>query len=514
MFVRFHGALICACSLLAAPGIASTRTEVWAPYLEPGPDRVGFHVQQDRDFSREYYFPSDSGGAYGPRPRQILFWYPARGGGKPMRFEDYVVLGGEEEPSAHNTAARRAESLAEFRTRPLKNGATETDLNRLLAASMRARREAKPMRGRHPLILYAHNLTFEKSLLCEYLASWGFVVASVPIRGTYEHDLDVGVTGVETEIRDLEDALAAAAGRADVDATRLGVVGMSFGSLTALGFQMRHPSVRAVVSLDGGIGSTTDPTMLQQSPFYASERADAPLLHVYGPGPGADLTYLRGRELAPHWFIGFPGLRHGDFAGYGILEALAPGILGPRSIDVTRSTAWAFRYTRRFLEAFVQGDTASRRFLDGTPRQNGVPDSVAQVECLWVTRPAPPSLEELKQRYRRAGMDSLVALHDQLLRGGVPPGHETYRLLGSWLLDQGDGRDGMRWMQLYLDDYPSSSRAHYFYAAACSRLQQTQEARQHFQRALELLPADPELDPPTRFRLERRATAGLRSLER
>jgi tetratricopeptide (TPR) repeat protein len=179
---------------------------------------------------------------------------------------------------------------------------------------------------------------------------------------------------------------------------------------------------------------------------------------------------------------------------------------------VTRSTAWAFRYARHFLAAFVNGETASRHFLDATPRDNGVPDSVARVEWRLAARRATPPVEELKQRYRRNGMDGLIALHAELSRDGVPPGHETYRLLGSWLLDQGDGRDGVRWLRIYLDDYPSSSRAHYYYAAACSRLQQKQEAREHFQRALDLLPVDPELDAPTRFRLERRARASLETL--
>jgi len=483
--------------------------------LDYGPYAVGFRIESRPDHSREYLGPGDAAG-YGSRPQQIAVWYPAqRPAGKPaMRFEEYVLARALEEFSGTSSQAQRTETLAWFRKRPLALGAVESDLNRLLASPTRAWKDAPRRSGRFPLVIYAHNETFEKSVLAEYLASHGFVVASLPVLGTYERDLDVGVTGLETEIRDLETLLDRPSSDPRVDPRRIAVVGMSFGALSALGLAMRHPGVDAVVSLDGGVGSATDPYMLQQSDFYALERARAPLLHVYGIDvPGTDLTFLRSLKYSERWLVGFSGMRHGDFAGYGILTSQTPNILGPGPADIPSTTAWAFWYVRHFLQAFLRGDAKSMEVLGRSDQELGTRFQL--VVERQAALPAAPYPEQMKRLVLRQGFDSLLRLYDGLHRADPQPiSQEAFRLLGVWLLDNDRAADAQQWFRLQTEDYPTSARAHYYYAAASLRANDSAAARDHFNQALSLLPGDVDLDAPTRSRLESRARTALERLEK
>jgi hypothetical protein len=507
------GILVAMLALVAtAPRIAAgAQPQVVVPpaaILSYGTSPIGFRIVGLRDRSREFLGTD----AYEARPLQVVVWYPARGGGAAMTFADYVAAQSEETDFTPS-ATRRNAALAEFRRAAVANGAAEIDVGRLLGSSVRGRRDARPADGRHPLVLYAHNLTPEKAILGEYRASHGFVVASVPQLGSYERDLDVGTTLVETEIRDLETALAALADDPAVDTRRIGIVGMSFGALTALGFQMRHPSVAAVVSLDGGIGTALDPLMLRQSAFHATERARVPLLHLYASdSPGADFAYLRGLRYADRAFVGVRGMLHGDFAGYGILAATVPRIRGNASPQAPIASSWAFRYALHFLRAALRDAPDSRRFLERSPSENGVPDGLATVERVPPVAP-PPTIERVRAMIRRDGLPRVLALYDTLRASDPQPfGAETFRIIGTWLMDDGRAGDAKALLSLYVRDAATSARAHYYYGVASSRSGSPAEGREHLERALALVDADPELDAATRERIRARARAALEGL--
>jgi tetratricopeptide (TPR) repeat protein len=507
------GVLAAALALLGviASGVAGAQPSAVVPsaaLLSYGTAHVGFRILELRDRSREFF----GGDSYAARPLQVVVWYPARGGGAAMRFAEYVAAQAGETDFAPSTARRDA-ALADFRRAAIANGAADADVGKLLASPVRGRRDARPADGRHPLVLYAHNLTPEKAVLGEYLASHGFVVASTPQLGSYERDLDVGTTLVETEIRDLEAALAALAVDPMVDARKIGIIGMSFGALTALGFQMRHPSVAAVVSLDGGIGTALDPLMLRQSAFHAPDRARVPLLHLYASdSPGADFAYLRGLRYAERSFVGVHGMQHGDFAGYGMLAATVPRIRGNANPQVALASSWAFRYALHFLRSALRGTGESRRFLERGPRENGIPDGLVTVERVRAA-PAPPTTEQLRAMIRRDGLAPVLALYDTLRASDpLPFGAETFRLIGTWLMDENRPTDATTLLSRYVRDAPTSARAHYYLAVASARAGRPAGAREHYERALTLVETDPELDTATRDRIRARSRAALDGL--
>lgn len=90
-----------------------------------------------------------------------------------------------------------------------------------------------------------HNGLFIR--LAASLALAGMIALRVDMRGSGETGGDMRDMTIETQIEDAQDALAHLIELPGVDASRLGLVGMSFGGLTAALFAARKDAVKALV---------------------------------------------------------------------------------------------------------------------------------------------------------------------------------------------------------------------------------------------------------------------------
>ena len=462
---------------------------------------MGFETVVARDRSRTLSVR----GTPGPRPVVIAVWYPAKPAtGAPMRLEDYVVSEGAALAAAGLLDApdRRKE---EFFTEAGKRGADRAELEKLLAAPALARRGAAPESAHSPLVLWAHTDTLAKALPAEYLASHGFVVASASVVGTFERDLDVGLSGAETQARDLELVAAELASTKRAEPDPLAVIGMSFGGLSEICYALRHPELRAIVSLDGGAGSPSGAATVQQSAFFDAGRLTAPVLHLYQP-EGSDTAFFESLRYARRVLVRFPELRHADFSGSGLLEDLAPSYLGPPSKDrsALRSAVW--KTTLAFLSA-ARKSRAGGPFSFGP---NDVPPSAGEVRSLEPL-PAALLLEDLRAVVARKGIAALEELYRQR-RGqdSTPISEDTCRKLGSWILETRGREDARRLFEIQLAMYPRSARAHYLLGMTELGLGDKTSATAHLSSALELLADDASLDAPTRSRIEKAAREALK----
>lgn len=468
-----------------------------SPYggLEFGRYPVGFRTILAWDASRSFSI----GGEVRPRPVVISLWYPAVARtGKLLRLRDYLAA----ESQAFRGAGAEdgaSDAIAAFAAEPLAQGASRDDVEKLLSLPVMARRDAARAAGAWPAVLYAHTPTISKAIPCEYLASHGFLVISTAVVGTFERDLDVGLSGAETQARDLEFALLQVARRPADHALPTAIAGMSFGGLSAFCYALRHPELKAIVSLDGGAGSASGAATVQQSPYFEIARLTAPLLHLYQP-EGADLGWLEALRYERRVLVRFPTLRHADFSGSGLFENAVPSFFGPQTVDrnVARARVWAL--TLQFLEEHLSGRP---------PSDSAIPAEVGAARTLDAL-PAPPRLEDLRSEFRSRGFAGIEAIYRRLAeRDPQPFSEETLRKLGGWLLETRKTEEASRLFTLQTEMYPQSARAHYLLANAERRLGRAEAARAHFQKALELLPGDLGLDAPTRRRIESAAREAI-----
>src|SRR6516162_5965197 len=130
--------------LLIGSGTALSQFPPFQFLQKPGPYPVGLKVVNQYDPSRKFPATPDrpeEHGRQGNRPLQTLIWYPAlQSSSKPMTVRDYVELADTEisfdtPHQEHNK--RRRQSRSSFDN------------------SLWAVRDAKPVNGRYPIVIYA-----------------------------------------------------------------------------------------------------------------------------------------------------------------------------------------------------------------------------------------------------------------------------------------------------------------------------------------------------------------------
>jgi len=306
----FLVALILSPVTLDRPSPDSQAPALWAG-LTPGPYRVG------------YQRLARAGGV-------VYAWYPTSATGSALRFRDYL---GDAAPQ-----------LASFLA---KAGTTRSTIDSLFASPLYAVPSPRPMDGPFPLVLIAQGNAqdvADQVVLCEYLASKGFVVTTTPspmLRSPLEREDQVGAFA-ETQAAELAAATRAVAAVFPVDLQRLAVVGHSFGARAALLLAMQDRRIRAIVSLDGGIGTATAVEPFRRAPSFRADAALPPLLHFYEELDAfmtPDFGMLRSLHTAELLLERTDAMHHMHFTTYGFAVALFPDLA--RATHATSATARA-----------------------------------------------------------------------------------------------------------------------------------------------------------------------------
>ncbi len=370
------GALLLAAGACASLPAAGRPPALWGP-LSPGPHGVGYRVLQAADPDRS------ARGTDGPRPVQIVVWYPtaARFAAGGSRVRDVWLLTAAQDGSAPPPAAAAAARLERFVALLASNGVPQEAARAWLDGPLAGVPDAAPAAGRWPLVLIAQGnfqAAYDQAVLAELLASHGYAVATTPSPSLIDGPMAEGESPfrqADAQALDLAFAVSRLRRLGWVDTRRVAVVGHSFGARAALLLGLRLP-LAGVVSLDGGIANRQGGDWLDGVAF---DRAGwtTPLLHLYEEGDPAidpDFTLLDALVNAPRTVVRVDGLPHLGFTSLGLAAGVVPGFsLGPGTPpDVAARAAAVVEVTRRFLDRVLRrrrGDlleVPGRRYL--TPR--------------------------------------------------------------------------------------------------------------------------------------------------
>lgn len=396
-----------ALSILFAGLFATGATASDSPWpgLDAGPHSVGYRTIDVVDYRRTVAFPTDWRGE--PRSDQnfrsvrVSVWYPAlpARGQRPLPYRGYIeavafatLMGGEyltgpEAYLAHSAFA----------------GADPDRLRELLDRPTTAYRDATPLAGVFPTVVYAPSLgyeAFENSALFEYLASYGYIVAASRSAGPEGGEMSADLAGIRASREDLELILEVLHRTGGADLRRVGAMGFSWGGLSAALLGMRNQNVRAVVTLDGSLEHRDLPEIEERSELDPRRLRGGYLAIVGDRRPErsladdalyADLVELR-----------LPELRHWDFASdmIGISTWSSAEPEPERRALVDRTYALVARQVRRFLDAYLRSTTSETSHLVGA----SLPESTSEVPIeTLVARaalPAPPTASEFADLLR------------------------------------------------------------------------------------------------------------------
>ena len=197
--------------------------------LQSGASSTGFRTLFRYDNSRTWKETRRYGSPFSPdlqgRPIQINIWYPAIvvPSGTKMRFADYV------DQSAPERFAKLNAVMNQRNRDDAVGSVARSEFTALQSIEMNAYRNAQPASGRFPAVLYFAGLNSainSNAIMAEYLASHGYVVASISLIGPSDEQAFQSRTSADFEasVRDMEFAWSVLQGEPNVDSTKLAVM--------------------------------------------------------------------------------------------------------------------------------------------------------------------------------------------------------------------------------------------------------------------------------------------------
>jgi hypothetical protein len=447
------------------PGAASTYG------LEPGDHGVGFRLIEGQDASRAV--TGGSGGATHPRPLRTYVWYPAERGAATMRFGRYAELAEGDIWPAEIAGAQQAK--LKYANRPLARSLGPAGFDALLRQPVVAGENARPLSGPFPLIALNPGLYYESPVvfaaLGEYLAGRGFVVASAPLNGTNSPVARIVEVDLETQVRDLEQAIARARELPFVSPDTLGVLGFDMGGMAGLIFSMRSVEVDAYASIGSGllfehqsglprIAHGYDPLALRVPWFHADRAQNA------APPPNSNQESLFAQATrSDRYLLLIENMDHFDFTSDALVagpDALV-GYWPARTPARAASSRTVAHYVHRFFAAALAHDAGSRAFLAQAP-EDSIPGRRVTIEHRAAT-PVSITYEEFIAAVVAGRADE--AIGELRAVAEAEPKHfmlqqeSLDRAIRSLLFTWGLGRETLPVIELLAERYPSPGAQQY-----------------------------------------------------
>jgi pimeloyl-ACP methyl ester carboxylesterase len=399
------------------------RRRLWFCRPAERPLAVGWKVVQQYDQSRTYQQVVDpvSGEptrGERARPIQTQIWYPARQGGTPVTYGDYLRTEATEEDFTRSAADIESSMVATRKDFAGRVGAAQAD--KVFAQRMWAVRDAAALQGKYPVVIYspgAGGRGDEAADLGEYLASHGYLVIASRSLGPHTTVIEVDTESADAQMRDIEFLISYATSLPNADMTRVAAVGWSWGGMTNVFAAERDSRIRALVSFDG----TREPELTKR---ISPARVAVPWLYIQSrpttvselnrKGMETSFSLLNQLKYADVYEMVMNPMQHVDFSS-AALRKERPGYFTDYSRDeIEGAYHWTARYVLEFLNATLKSDASARAFLERKPVDNGVPRHMATIEHRPAQSGALPTREGMAEALRRQGFGHAADVYRDL----------------------------------------------------------------------------------------------------
>jgi dienelactone hydrolase len=497
--------------------------------LKSGAYPVGYRATIVHDGSRTFIPERNYEGKLyrGERSRPLLIqiFYPARvpSNAARMIYGDYLNLTGDT-PAGASVAEglrQRAHVIHDYYQgkylQSYRNGLYE----RLINMPSAAVRDAATAQGRFPVIIYGGGTGFgteENTVLWEFLASHGYIVAVVPMMGANTVSSFADAVGLETQTRDMEFLFEHLKTFPPADMSHVGAVGFSYSGQAALLMAMRNPDVKAVVGLDPSfIGSNYNP-FLKRSPFYNVDNVIVPVLEFHRKDEKT-VTYdvTDALKYSERYSFEINGLNHVDFDNYALLyTAVLPEQAKRNSPVAGRKAAYEAmsRYVLDFLDVYLKAEKSKSNPLKKPDEWKGYPQEAISFRYLGAL-PAPPSYADLLRIIREQGIARGEQIYREVLNRDPDArvvGEQSINNLGYELMNGGKIEEAVRVLQLNAERFPRSANAYDSLADVYKKKGDQPCTIYAYRKLLEVLPQDASLDESSKAGFQRSATEQLQKL--
>ncbi len=495
----------------------------YSEILEYGSYAVGFRTMFAMDLSRENIPYSDWSGRLYPsdellpgRSLPINVWYPAATSGGSLDYEYFVnLIIRQSAQSESDSSDSLAKQIFIYQTNELGGDGNfkESDLNTLLKHKTRSFLNAKPVEGKFPLIIFPNGTSpSNQNIMCEYLASYGYVVASLALKGQFSHVIDASVKGLEVAVDDLEFALQRLIPLKNVDDTKIALLANAIESSFCAGLISRNKKIKALVSLDGGFLSQFEQDILNKTNFYEPQNITIPILSIYAPHPAISPHYIQDLKYSNRYFAHFPEMSEFHFLNYGIFEGFVPGIIGDTKGNTTEGFKAASELTLIFLDAILKDKIDALEWVYSGRKshfEKSTIDTLFRISGIT----APPNITIMKDLFVTKGMsaiDSIYKAH-RAQNNLQPFSKKFYKNFKNWLAwkKDPDFTNRKQLFELAVDSYPKSAVNNYYLAYYLTKTGNKELSQAYYSKSLKLLETDDEIDPERKNELKESILSSL-----
>lgn len=466
--------------------------------LPYGPFTVGFKHYLSRDSTRTYERIYDWNNQRIPRPIPISIWYPSHESIKdrsPLTVLNYMEILKEEE---------EWENLPNTQILHWFYYSNTPENQAHLREDSKAHTALKPASGKFPTLIYAPSYqasSIENFALCEYLASYGYVVISSPSRGGDNRFLEGGSEkDMDAQARDIEFLVPEAAAMPYADPDRMATVGFSFGGLSQILAQIRNQRIRAIVSLDGSVKYQYE--TLKKSPYFQTKKVDVPFIHMaqkdipdrvlredqLDPSLNHRFEFFDSLQYSKAYNLKFHSLTHPYFSTLGVLFQARDRRQDKSDLEIMTAYRWVCLYALKFLDAVLKKDPNAATFLEKTPEENGVDHGLISMQTRE-PQPKALSFQDFNELAAKQDYEGLMALYESMQAREpslqLPEGNLNN--LGLQLITKREtARYGIQVLLLAVELYPESSNLYDSLGESYLHLGDRSKAIESFEKSLKL----------------------------
>ncbi len=283
---------------------------------------VGFRYYEVFDTTRLYY-SNNQDTTY--RPLLITFWYPTKEESEKdnMNFKQYIDLISIREDFSKTKDMIDSDSYnfvnayAQFAKNSYAIGLNITT-QQILDSPVKACLNLPIEKGEFPLIIYAPSNSktpIQNHIICEFLASHGFYVISVPSAGPNSIERkDIGES-ILAQVEDMEFILDYIENKIKINYSNIGLIGFSTGGLATAIFQMKHNNVKAIFSMDGSQDYSLY-ISLSKLKDYDVDKTDVPYFLVGNGSSNSVYPFFNSIKSKEKFFFRMPHLSHFGFVSF------------------------------------------------------------------------------------------------------------------------------------------------------------------------------------------------------
>lgn len=359
---------------------SQTSYEQLSPTL--GGFTVGFKHYTAIDSTRTYSRWKDYSTKVSYRPIPVSIWYPSKevNKGTSIKIIDYLnILAAEEE----------WEGLPEyFMLDWFQNLPRTSENEQHLSVKAKAFRNATPSQGNFPILIYAPSYnasSIENFVMCEYLASQGYIVISSPSRGTEVRTFQgATVKDMETQARDIQYLIKEAHKLPFANTDKIATIGFSFGGLSNVLAQMQNEFIDATICLDGSIKYQFN--TLKKSAYFDLNKVDVPFLHTaqkeipeevlkadtIDPKLNTHFDFYDELSKSDAYKLQFNDLTHLNFSSLSILFEPRDKRQDKTDSKIIASYKLVCTYVHNFLDAYLKDNSEAIAFMKNPAEKNEI----------------------------------------------------------------------------------------------------------------------------------------------